>query len=65
MEKKQSKGEKIVELVESIAIEFYLWMQKNGYDHNIKSRVEKRFTEYMKERYKNMVNVEITENIDI
>jgi hypothetical protein len=59
------KNDKIVDLVEEIAIEFYLWMQKNGYDHNIKSRVEERFTEYMKERYKNMVNGEITENIDI
>ena len=50
------KRDKIVGLVEEIAISFYLWMQEKGYDHNIKPRVEKRFTEFMTERYKNMTN---------
>jgi len=27
-------------------VNFYLWMQENDYDHNIKQRVEKRYREY-------------------
>ena len=53
------KDEKIVNLVEKFAIGFYLWMQEKGYEHNLKNRVEKRFTEYMKEYFKNIENTEI------
>ena len=31
---------------EEIAVGFYIWMQENGYDHNIKKRVEGKFKEY-------------------
>ena len=31
---------------EEIAVGFYMWMQENGHDHNIKSRVEAKFKEY-------------------
>jgi hypothetical protein len=29
-----------------IAVGFYLWMNENGFDHNIKQRVEGKFIEY-------------------
>jgi len=31
---------------EEMAVGFYMWMQQNGYDHNIKQRVEGKFEEY-------------------
>jgi len=30
-------------------MDFYLWMQKNEYDHNIPSRVEKKLNKYISE----------------
>ncbi len=27
-------------------VDFYLWMQKKGYDHNIKTRIENKYNEY-------------------
>jgi len=32
--------------INEIAVDFYLWMQENGHDHNIKQRVEGKFKEY-------------------
>ena len=31
---------------EEMAVGFYMWMQQNGYDHNIKQRVDGKFEEY-------------------
>ncbi len=45
-----------VKMVEDISMGFYLWMQKNDYNHNKKEMVEKRFAEYMKEYFANKIN---------
>ena len=29
-----------------MAVDFYLWMNENGFDHNIKQRVKGKFKEY-------------------
>lgn len=38
------------EKMKEISVDFYLWMQKNEYNHNIKSRVEKRFNEFINKK---------------